>query len=393
MRDIWKSFVQFFVSLKLTVVLLSLSMVLVFWATWEQKDFGIWEVQQRFFHSLFVLAKIPGTEIPVPVFPGGYFIGGLLLINLIAAHVYRFRFTWKKSGIFLTHFGLILLLVGELLSGFWQEEFHLSINEGQTKNYAESPRYNELAIIDASDPAWDDVVVIPEDFLNHADAIQHPKLPFKVVPRAYYPNATLQMRSQLPEAPPSPATVGIGSRVVATPLAYSYKEDVRNMPAAFVELVAPEGSLGTFLVSTELSEPQSFDYHGKTWKLALRFERRYYPFSLTLLKVAHDVYPGSDIPKNFSSQVQLKSDDGHDNRETLIYMNNPLRYRGMAFYQNQMNAAAKNSVLQVMRNPSWVIPYVSCILMGLGLVVQFGLHLVSFANKQARSPTVEKKLA
>ena len=53
----------------------------------------------------------------VPVFPGGYTIGGLLLLNLVAAHVYRFKFEWKKSGILLTHLGLIVLLVGELLTG------------------------------------------------------------------------------------------------------------------------------------------------------------------------------------------------------------------------------------------------------------------------------------
>src|SRR4051812_13152699 len=108
MPDIVRQFRDFFVSLKLTVVLLALSLVLIFWATIAQVDLGIWGVQEKFFHTFFVLERIPNTEIPVPVFPGGYFIGGLLLINLIAAHIYRFKLTWKKAGIFLTHLGLIL---------------------------------------------------------------------------------------------------------------------------------------------------------------------------------------------------------------------------------------------------------------------------------------------
>ena len=112
MREIWKAFVDFFVSLRLTVVLLALSIILIFWATLAQVQLGVWGVQEHFFRTFIVLSKIPGTQIPVPVFPVVYFIGGLLLINLIAAHIKRFQFTWQKSGIQLIHTGLILLLVG-----------------------------------------------------------------------------------------------------------------------------------------------------------------------------------------------------------------------------------------------------------------------------------------
>ena len=134
MNPVVRQFRDFFVSLRLTVVLLALGIVLIFWATLAQTDLGVWGVQQKFFHSFFVLVRIPGTEIPVPVFPGGYFLGALLLINLVTAHVYRFRYTWKKTGIWLTHLGLILLLVGELLSGLLQQDYDLTFDNGETKN-------------------------------------------------------------------------------------------------------------------------------------------------------------------------------------------------------------------------------------------------------------------
>ncbi len=123
MRDFWQQCVKFFVSLQLTVVLLALSMILVFVATLDQVNLGIWAVQEKYFRSFVVLWNVNG--IPIPVFPGGYFIGGLLLINLVASHFYRFKLSWQKSGIVLTHFGLIFLLVGELLTGLWQEEFQM----------------------------------------------------------------------------------------------------------------------------------------------------------------------------------------------------------------------------------------------------------------------------
>ena len=32
-------------------------------------------------------------------FPGGWLLGGLLLANLLAAHLVRFKLSWKRSGI------------------------------------------------------------------------------------------------------------------------------------------------------------------------------------------------------------------------------------------------------------------------------------------------------
>ncbi|MEJ1973144.1 MAG: cytochrome c biogenesis protein ResB [Lacunisphaera sp.] len=389
MSPVVRQFRDFFVSLKLTVVLLALSIVLIFWATLAQVHLGIWGVQQKFFHAFFVLEKIPGTEIPVPVFPGGYFIGGLLLVNLVAAHVYRFRFEWRKLGIQLTHAGLILLLVGELVSGLLQIESQMRLEEGGTgSHYAESYRLNELAILDTTNPDYDEVVAIPEDRLADGGIIQHPKLPFQVRIHDYYPNATVQMRDQVPNAPPALATAGLGPRLAVLPLPVTYKQDERNAPASDVEIITPEGTLGIFLLSPVLGMPQKFDYQGHTWQLALRFKRYYHPFSIALHDFTHDIYPGTDIPKNFSSRIQLKSDDGHEDREVLIYMNNPLRYAGLTFYQASFEQGDKVSILQVVHNPGWILPYVACILMALGLVIQFGLHLVGFINKRKTATVV-----
>lgn len=385
MRDTWDSFVKFFTSLRVTVVLLALSIILIFAATLDQVNLGIWAVQEKYFRAFVVLWTYKG--FPIPVFPGGYFIGGLLLINLVASHVYRFKFSWKKSGILLTHAGLILLLVGELMTGLWQEEFQLRINQGQTRNYSESYRHNELAVTDASDPDYDQVVAIPEERLKNRDEIQHERLPFRIVTRAYYPNAAVQMREELgnSSAPP-PATRDIGARLAIIPVPITYKQNERNLPAAVVELLGPSNvSLGTWVVSTMLVQPQTFEYAGRTWRLAMRFERAYKPYSLTLLKFSHDRYVGTEIPKNFASQVRLHSANGHTDREVLIYMNNPLRYDGLTFYQAGFDNNDTTTVLQVVKNPSWLLPYVACGAMGLGLLIQFGIHLFAFVGKRRRA--------
>ena len=383
---------DFLVSLKLTIVLLLFSMVLVFAGTLDQVNLGIWAVQEKYFRTFFVLWR--AGDVPIPIFPGGYFIGGLLLINLVSAHLYRFKRSWKKAGIELTHAGLILLLLGELFTGLWQEDFSMRLEQGRSKNYSESFRDNELAIVDTTDANTDEVVAIPESFLARGEAIQHPKLPFRVVVREYHPNASIRSRAPHAEGakamndPPSKANKGIGPQVVATPLPLTYKQNERNLPAAYIELVGTEGSLGTWLVTADPRlDPQSFDHGGRKYTIALRFTRDYKPFNLTLLKFSHDRYAGTEIPKNFSSNIRLQ--DGTEDREVLIYMNNPLRYAGYTFYQASYDPENPNvTILQVVRNPSWLIPYIACAMMTFGLLLQFSIHLVGFLKRRAARPSL-----
>ena len=388
-KDVKTLLVRFFTSLELTVVLLVMSIILVFVATLDQVNLGIWEVQQKYFHSFFVMWRPAGGGFGIPIFPGGYLIGGLLFVNLVAAHVYRFKFQWRRAGIIIAHAGLIVLLVGELLTGLWQHEYQMQLAPGETKSYAESFRRYELAIIDTTDPKVDHVIAIPDSMLAKDKPIQVPSLPFEIVPRALYPNAVLRMRTAADKDQPSLATVGIGPQVFAAPAPVTYKPDERNLPAAFVELIGPDHSLGTYLVSPQLGMPQQFSYAGHDYTIAYRIERRYMPFSLTLNSLHHDVYPGSDIPKNFSSIVRLRSNDGKEDRIVRIYMNNPLRYGGLTFYQYQMNSAGTGfSVLQVVKNPSWLMPYISCLMLAFGLLIHFLIMLFGFVRK--RRPAVAK---
>ena len=382
MRATFTSALRFFTSLQLTVLLIVLSIVLVIAATLDQVNLGLLAVQEKYLRTFILFGRLPNTDIAVPLFPGGYLIGGLLLLNLLTAHIGRFRFAWRSTGLLLTHAGLILLLVGELLTGLWQRESLLQLREGETRRDTEDFNRTELVFIDTSGEKTDRVIAIPGTLLAERGAIQEPSLPFQVRVADYLPNAGLQMRSQSPHAPASPATAGVGPGIAVQRLNPTSKSDERNVPAAFIEISAAGRSLGTWLVSSGLAESQAFTHESRTWQVALRAKRYYAPYSITLLKVTHDVYPGSEIPKNFASRVRVRSDDGRDDREVTIFMNNPLRYRGLTYYQHQMNKAEGFTGLQVVRNPSWVLPYISSTMMGLGLVVHFGFHLFGFVLRR-----------
>jgi hypothetical protein len=56
-------------------------------------------------------------------------------------------------------------------------------------------------------------------------------------------------------------------------------------------------------------------------------------------------------------------------------MNQPLRYDGKAFYQASFGKNDTLSILQVVSNPGWLLPYVSTVLVTLGLLVHFAISL------------------
>ena len=143
-------------------------------------------------------------------------------------------------------------------------------------------------------------------------------------------------------------------------------------------------------IADELVAPQAIEFNGKKFTFMMRPTRTYHPFSLTLLKATHTVYAGTDIPKDFRSRVRLQNPRTGESREVEISMNHPLRYDGLTFYQYQMTAGdlveragqTPSSVLQVVRNPGWLTPYIGCALVGAGLVTQFMFHLAGFISKR-----------
>src|SRR4030095_6069132 len=172
--------VNFFTSLRLTVVCLGLALLLVFIGTLAQVDEGLYAAQNRYFRSFFIYWSPPGAGWGIPVFPGGYLLGGLLLVNLIAAHIKRFTFSKKKIGIFLVHAGLILLLLGQLATDLLQVESHMRLTEGESKNYSENGLHNELAVIDSSNADSDQVVAFPDSLLARESELKHSQLPFTI---------------------------------------------------------------------------------------------------------------------------------------------------------------------------------------------------------------------
>ena len=370
-----------FTSLKLTIFCLACAMVLVFLGTIDQVNIGVYEAENRYFKSFFLFFTLPRTDLRVPWFPGGYIVGSLLLVNLVAAHVARFKWSWKKIGIVLLHSGLILLLAGQLFADIFVDlESQLRLDQGETKNYSESFYFDELALIDTSAADSDQVISIPGSRLAKGNKIDLPVDGLRMVINDYYPNCALISPSQLPH--PGYPHLPIGPMAVAVQLDKTYNQNERNLPAADFSIFQKDQLIGTWRLAAGFPRPINFQAGNKNYQAVLRPKRFYKPFAIKLVQFRHDRYAGTEIAKSFSSRIRLLDPSRHEDRESLIFMNNPLRYRGFTFYQAGFDNNDQTTVLQVAQNPSWLVPYISCALIVAGLLVQFGMHLVSFVKRR-----------
>jgi hypothetical protein len=439
-----KKIVGIFTSLKLTCVLLAFAIVLVFIGTLAQVDDGLYAAQAHYFKTVIAGLSIPvywldisifghrlslilpdvfhvhftgitifGHKLPL-ILPGGYLIGTLLLVNLVAAHIYRFQLTTKKIGIQLAHAGVILLLVGQLATDMLAREMQMHFSEGETKSYSESATDYELIFKNGNQ-----VTAIPQRLLKPGDELKIDNLPFTILVKYFWKNSDTSFRAPMMKNAPPVASNGVALDFDFRQLPDVKTTDEKNIPTAIIELKSPSGSLGDWAVSdwsgdaalveavqnsyvqqlgadmahtiaSQLVAPQSVEINDQKFTFVMRPTRIYHPFSLTLLKATHTVYPGTDIPKDFRSRVQLKNSKTGENREVEISMNHPLRYAGLTFYQYQMDAGqlaqeagrVPSSVLSVVRNPSWLTPYIGCAMVGAGLLIQFLKHLIGFVSKR-----------
>jgi hypothetical protein len=419
MRMFVDRLIGIFISLRLTVILLAFAILLVFIGTLAQVDEGLYNAQARYFRQWFIFGfDLFGRNIPL-LLPGGYLIGTMLLLNLVAAHLYRFQFAVKKIGIQLAHSGVILLLVGQLATDMLAHESQMRFAEGQTKSYAESPRNYELAFASDSGTDGEEVVAIPDRLLAGGGDVQNANLPFTVRVKSFWKNSESSFRAPMMKNAPPLTTNGVAADFDFSPAAETKNPDEKNIPTALIEITGANGSLGNWVVSGwasddevvemirqnygqqvgapmaekitgRLTQAQSIEAGGKKFTFALRPERVYFPFSLELLKATHTVYEGTEIPKDFRSRIRLRNPRTDEDREVEISMNHPLRYAGLTFYQYQMDAGqaarqagrAPLSVLQIVRNPGWLTPYIGCALVALGLVIQFMFHLLGFLSKR-----------
>jgi ABC-type transport system involved in cytochrome c biogenesis permease subunit len=83
--------------------------------------------------------------------------------------------------------------------------------------------------------------------------------------------------------------------------------------------------------------------------------------------------------------------------DKTIWMNNPLRFADETFYQSgyykEPSTGAEHATLSVVTNSGWMMPYVGCMLVGIGMLTHFLLILIQFLTRGDTIPVTSEKSA
>ena len=386
-------------------------MVLVFFGTLAQIDKGTWTVVDQYFRSWFVwipvqlLAEFGKRFFDLRadttwqgsfLFPGGWLLGGLMLVNLLAAHLTRFKLSWRRAGIITIHLGVILLMLGELVTGLYAVESRMVLQIGESGSFIDHSRRIELSF---TNPQTGQSVTVPQGLLRSGTRISHAELPVDIEVTDFYKNTTLKPASGGDDLEVIISNSGGRYCVIPAPEGSGVKSEQReDVPGVRVRLLAKgsEKLLADRLFSLWeyrngpavrqfFSMPFTISTNGGNYTILLRNERIPKPYTITLLNFEHSKYAGTDTPKDFASTVHLTDRETGDEREVRIWMNHPLRHRGETFYQSgTIPGEGKDSgtVLQVVRNPGWLLPYLSCAVVAIGMLIHFGMNLLKFTSRR-----------
>ena len=370
-------------SLGLSCTLLVLLGLLTWLGTLEQVEYGLFEVQKKYFESFFLWHEVGDFAIPLP---GAGLVLTLLFVNLTLGGIVRLRKGWSTAGILTTHVGILLMLASGFVKLYYSEDGHVTLYEGESASAFQSYYRWELVVTEElAGGRLSEYHVPQEDFLDAAAGapvtLSAAGLPFALELEHFMGNST-----PLPKGPMFDVDVPVVDGFFLS----ERKKDAeaeRNIAGLYVTAVTG-GERRTGILWGAMAGPWTFSTPEGRFAVDLRKERYPMPFTVVLRDFTKEDHPGIDMPKAFSSDVTVIEDGSA--RPVRIEMNHPLRDGGLVLYQASWGPAGSPpgtplfSTLSVVRNPADQWPLVSCIVIALGLLLHFGLKLTRYVRVEAR---------
>lgn len=338
--------------------------------TVAQKYIGLYEASKIFFADpLLWLGPIPLPGLPILL--------GLVTFNLAFKLIFKSPWHLKNAGNIITHLGVMLLLVGGLFTALYSSEGYLDLAQDEEKAIVKDYHVREFVLLDAQDS--------PVHVWNHRDLdvgqiLSFGDLPLSVEILEDCRNCAISPRENADES-----FQGMAEHMSLSP-AEPRIEDEENMGGLTFRLSA-DGQDSVHVVLEGVPRTPEVTIGDETYRFALRKEVRDLPFSVQLLDFQRDYYPGTDTARSYSSRVLIR--DGEAQWESLISMNEPLRYKGYTLYQSSFLATDDGdvTVLAVVWNAGRIFPYLSGIVLCIGITV----HLfVRRRTKKKDRETVKK---
>lgn len=374
----------------LATLLLLLLMLLTWLATLEQVDYGLYATLKKYFdwRSVWVFPEVNGNRLPI-VLPGGYWVCALLVVNLFLGGVVRMRKGRGKIGILISHCGILMMIVAGGVAQHWSQRGNMQIEEGQVSDVAEDFVETVVEVGEVKDGKVEKFHVIRGKYLEDLGGAERRSfafagLPFELELTRYAANALPMAETERAPTRGEPIVDG-GYFLMEMPLSKQVEADNAGCYARVLDshgnvIVKP------FVLARASFYPKTIRVDGRTFVVDMRKRLWKMPFSVRLDRFDAEFYPGTMRPKSFESTV-TRLEHGAES-QTLIRMNQPMRYEGLTFYQASYGPQGAGpgqklfSVFEVVSNPGDQWPKYSLYVVTLGLAVHFGVMLVTFIRSR-----------
>ncbi len=358
-------------SFDVTVICLLLLMILTFWGTLYQVDQGLYAAQQRMFRSWFF------TFFGFIPFPGARLVLWVTFINLVLSAAFKYTYNWRKAGLLLVHFGLLLLIVSAGFTFHFAQESYLTLSEGEAANASDDYHDWEMALWRqdvVGDTLHRDGEAMAFPAIGEGDEISFSSIPATIRIDQKYVNSKAFM------GPAKPGMMANSFNINELAKLEAASDAAENYPGLILEF--PGQIQGKVIVFGGAPAATPIELNGKMAFVSLRRVKHELPITLQLLDFKKSEHPGTNKARSFESDVAI----GHDGvfKRASISMNKPYREAGYTIYQASFSQSnmGEASTFAVVHNYGRLLPYICCLLVGAGLILHFVLKLVQYAIKK-----------
>ena len=361
-------------SLKIAVICLALLLILTGWGTVYQATYGLYAAQNRFFYSWYfwILGFIP--------FPGAQLVLCVFFVNLAASMALRVSYQLRNIGNVLSHAGLLVLLGGSFVVHQYGVESYLPLQKNEIANVSLDRRHWELAawvdVQDGIEKRISSTAISPD---KRGKDLDFSEMGCSVVVEKYYRN------SHAERGDPDPSRFSNAEGITTLTPLKTLQDPEDDFPGVILRLKIPGQDMREMVLFGGQDNPNTFWVQGKTVSIILRKERHPLPFSIRLLEMKKEDYPGTGVARNYQSNVEVTGDGM--TRNVLIYMNHPLHYKDFVFYQASYSQDAegnRSSVFAVVENKGRLLPYISSAMIFAGMLIHFLIMLFGHMNRANR---------
>lgn len=348
-------------------------MVLLVVGTVAQKYIGLYQAQHQFFYSFILWAG------PVPL-PGGFATMAAIFINLSFKLIFASPWSFRNSGTLIIHFGAILLLFGGLLTAAFSKEGSMLIYEKSSSNHFDDYHAREFTVFISSDKGERTVFSVPFKELKVGNEYNIHGTNAQIEVLKFCRNCEMVDRAIKEDDPLYAELQGRAKKYDIKPIKLEKEDETNKSGIVFRLTGAGKEKDGIHFTVDFIESFPFFSLGEEKYTIALRKKRTYLPFEIQLIDFEKKMYPGTETPSSFKSEIYLI--DGNTKWRSIIQMNEPLRYKGYTFFQSSyVLGKVEATVFAVVKNVGRMFPYISSIIMCVGLLVHLIINLPLLIKK------------